>query len=363
MKILYLITGLNIGGAEKVLYDLIGSLNRERFEVVVVSIIPIGEIGEMMKKEGFRVLSLNARVKWNPFIFFRLLKILKKEKPDIVHTHLFHADFLGRVIGKLTKTSLITTIHNINIGGGFREFLMRTTRNFSDYNIAVSEVVAKKAIDKKMAGSNKLSVIYNGINLRDFHIKEKQETREKLNLPKDKAIFVSVGSLIGQKGYEYLIGAVKKIKREALFFILGEGAERKVLENQIKKNNLEDKVFLTGNVSNVNDYLQAADFFIIPSLWEGLSIALLEAAAAGKIIIATNVGGNSEVITNGENGFLIEPKNSQALAEKIEYVLNLPEEEKKRIKDNARKTVEEKFSIEKMVKEYEDLYKDLLKNK
>ncbi|MEA2092654.1 MAG: glycosyltransferase family 4 protein, partial [Patescibacteria group bacterium] len=122
---------------------------------------------------------------------------------------------------------------------------------------------------------------------------------------------------------------------------------------------LDKKVFLKGSVNNVNEYLQSADIFIMPSLWEGFSIALLEAMASEKIIITTPVGGNTEAVEDNKTGFIVKPKDSKALAEKIDYVLSLPEEEKKRITENARKSVEERFSVEKMVGEYEKLYEEL----
>jgi len=344
-----------------VVRDLVNGLAKRGFEVLVVSITPIGKVGEMMQQGGVRVLSLELRFKYNLLVFWRLFKVLKKEKPDILHTHLFHADILGRIVGKLAGVPrVITTVHNINIGGSFREFLMRMTRNFSDYNIAVANIVLKNSKKKKIINEKNSSVIYNGIDFKKFPIKNKKDLRKELNLSENKKIFISVGSLTKQKGYGYLLDPVKKINSNTIFFILGEGSERSFLEEKIAKNNLINRVILTGNVSNVNDYLQAADAFIMPSLWEGFSIALLEAVATGKVIIATKVGGNSEIIEDGVSGFLVESANAEALAEKIKYVLSLTEDERKRIGENARKTVEEKFSLEKIISKYENLYNELL---
>jgi len=362
-KILYLITGLNTGGAEMMLKDLTLGLDREKFEVAVISIAPIGRVGEMIKKDGVRVLSLNVGFKYNPLIIWRLFQVLRKEKPDILHTHLFHADILGRIVGKLAGVpKIITTIHNINIGGAIREFIIRVTKNFVDYNIAVSNIVAENAIEKKMADKRKLALIYNGVDLQNFPIKNKSDVRAKLKISQNKTMLVSVGSLTKQKGYNYLLDAVKEINSDFLFFILGEGPERRALEEKIAKDGLAERVILTGNVTNVNDYLQAADVFVMPSLWEGFSIALLEAAASKKIVVATDVGGNSEIIQDGKNGFLIKPREAEVLAKKIEYVLDLSEEEKKKIEERVRKTIEENFSIDKMVRKYANLYSKLISN-
>jgi len=345
------------------LKDLTLGLDREKFEVAVISIAPIGRVGEMIKKDGVRVLSLNVGFKYNPLIIWRLFQVLRKEKPDILHTHLFHADILGRIVGKLAGVpKIITTIHNINIGGAIREFIIRVTKNFVDYNIAVSNIVAENAIEKKMADKRKLALIYNGVDLQNFPIKNKSDVRAKLKISQNKTMLVSVGSLTKQKGYNYLLDAVKEINSDFLFFILGEGPERRALEEKIAKDGLAERVILTGNVTNVNDYLQAADVFVMPSLWEGFSIALLEAAASKKIVVATDVGGNSEIIQDGKNGFLIKPREAEVLAKKIEYVLDLSEEEKKKIEERVRKTIEENFSIDKMVRKYANLYSKLISN-
>jgi len=352
IKILYLITGLNTGGAEVVVRNLSENLNKDYFNIIVISIIPLGEIGKKVRENGIKVLSLNIKCKYNLFILWKLFKLIKKEAPDILHTHLFHADILGRIVGRLAGVpKIITTIHNINIGSNIREFLMRMTKNFSDYNVAVAKIVAQNAIDKKMAEKNKLTVIYNGVKVSNL-----QPTTYNLKPIK----IVSVGSLTEQKGYKFLIEAAPLViscLSSVKFIILGEGSERMSLEKQIKENNLEDKVVLKGNVCNVPDYLAEANIFVMPSLWEGFSVALLEAAAASKVIIATDVGGNAEIIKNETNGFLIKPGNADALAEKIKYVLDLPEEKRKKIGENARRVVGEKFSIEKMVGEYKRLYK------
>ena len=360
-KVIQLITGLNTGGAEMVVKDLALNIDKEKFEIIVISILPIGKIGEEIKKSGVKVLSLNTKFKYNPSIAWKLFNILKKEKPDILNTHLFHADLIGRIIGKLSKMpKIISTFHSIDIGSKKREFLINLIKRKSDKDIAVSKMVASESIKRKITNKNKINVIYNSINLEKFPFKNKYESRKKLNIDQSVNLFVSTGRLTKAKGYNYLIKTVKEIKDNSLFIILGEGVEREALEREIKNEGLENKIILKGNVSNVNDYLQAADFFIMPSLWEGFSVALLEAAATKKVIISSNVGGASEIIENNKNGFLVEPTNTEQLAEKINYVLSLNTEEKEKMGNLARKTVEERFSLEKMIKEYEDLYLKLL---
>jgi len=153
---------------------------------------------------------------------------------------------------------------------------------------------------------------------------------------------------------------LKKKYRDIKLLVLGEGKDKNKLEVQIRDFNLEKNIFLLGRKENVSDHLNASDVFVMPSLWEGLPLALLEAMICGLPVVATNVGGVPEVITDGKNGFLVEPKNSLILAKKIEYLLNLEPERRKKMGLEGKKIVEEKFSLEKMVKNYENLYEESL---
>jgi len=363
-KIMYLITGLSTGGAEMLIRDIVERIDSDRFEIVVVSILPLGQIGKQIRDFGIKTLSLGALNKFNPQSLWLLLKILREEKPDILHTHLFHADILGRIAGTMSKVKcIVSTIHNVEFGGFFREKLLSRTRFLVDMNIAVSNMVANNAVEKGIVSNDKVQVVYNGIDLEKFSIKDKMKMRDDLNLDKDKSVFVSVGSLTQQKGYQYLLEAVRENNINSLFIILGEGAEQANLENMLKEYNLKDKIILKGNVNNVNEYLQAADFFVMPSLWEGFSVALLEAAWAGKVIIATDVGGNGEIIRDTKNGFLIPAKDAQKLANKIKHVLSLSLGERQHISQQVKKEVKDKYSIKQMVSNYEGFYNYIMQSR
>jgi len=366
IKILYLITGFKTGGAEMILYNLVKSLDKRKFEPIVVSIIPIAEIGQKIQDLGIKILSLNVRFKYNPFIFFRLISILKKEKPQILHAHLFHAIFLGRITGRICNVPIIiSSIHSKYIGGFLRNRLLQITDGLDDVVTIVSQRAAETIIKLKIVSANKLLVIHNGIDLNKFILQSKEtkdKVKKELNVKEDTKILISVGRLCEAKGYPYLIEAIKTLKEnmDIKLLILGEGEDKRKLETQIRGFNLEKNIFLLGRKENVSNYLNASDIFILASLWEGLPIALLEAMACGLPVVATNVGGIPEVIKDGLSGFLVDSKNSIMLAEKIEYLLNLNIESRKEMGTEGRKIVEEKFSLEKMTENYENLYEELL---
>ena len=362
IKILYLITGLKTGGAEMILHNLVKGLDKRKFEPIVVSIIPVAEIGKKIQGLGVKILSLNARFKHNSFIFFRLISILKKEKPQILHSHLFHAIFLGRVTGRICKVPIIiSSIHSEYMGGFLRNRLLQITDSLDDVVTIVSQRVAETMIKLKTVSVNKLLVIYNGIDLNKFIFQDKEakgKIKKELNLKEDTKILISVGRLFKAKGYPYLIETIKILKKNLniKLLVLGEGEDKSKLETQIRDFNLEKNIFLLDRKENVSDYLNASDVFILASLWEGLPIALLEAMACGLPVVATNVGGISEIIKDGVSGFLVELKNPMMLAEKIRYLLNLDVESRKEMGVEGRKIIENKFSLEKMVKNYENLY-------
>jgi len=367
IKILYLITGLKTGGAEIALYRLLKGLNSKEYDAVVVSIVPISEIGEKIKKGGFKVLSLNSKFKFDPSIIFRLISVFKKERPYILHCFLFHANFLGRIIGKLFKIPIIiSSIHNEIFGGKIREKLLKYTDVLSDVTVVISFKVAEKMIREKIVSKNKLRVIYYGIDLKEFSFQNKdarKKIREELGINEKQLLLISVGRLVEAKGYPFLIKAMYKLKEkysELTLIILGEGEDRKKIEGQTKNLKLENNVLLLGRKDNVADYLNAADIFVLASLWEGMPIAILEAMACGLPVVATKVSGIPEIIFDKETGLLAEPQNLNDLVKKIDYLLSLPDEKRKEMGEKAKNKIKENFSLNKMVREYENLYENLL---
>lgn len=346
------------------LYNLISGLNKEKYEPVVVSFLPNGEMATKLQKVC-RIASLNVKTKYNPFYFLKLTRILREEKPEILHSHLFHANFAGRLAGKISKVPIIiSTVHSPNIGGILRERLLKWTDKFSNINVFVSRAVAKYFIEeKKVSKWEKARVIYNGVDVKKFFSDNKIQAKKLLNFPSNKPILIATGRLANSKGYPQLIEAMKLLKesgRDFQLLILGEGEKRQELENLVRNRKLEDRVKLLGYIGNVPDYLKAGDVFMMSSLWEGFSLSLLEAMASGLVPIATSVGGNPEVIENGVNGFLAEPNNADDLFKKIRQVLDLPAKDWARMGEKSKSTVQEKFSLKKMVWDYDNLYQELL---
>ena len=367
IKILYLITDLNVGGAEMVLWRILGGLNRQDFEPIVVSIITPGLIGKEIEKLGIKIFNLKAKQKLSLFPFFRLIRIIIKEQPKILNSFLFHADISGRIAGRICGVPIIISSIRSENFSKVREKILGITKKLCNVVIAVSETCAKKAIKNKIVLSHQIRVIANGVDAEKFKNKNesiRQKIRQEINIDPGAKLMISVGSLREAKGYSYLIKAINILREEhsnVFFVILGEGEKRGELEKEIKDYKLEKNIFLLGQKNNIADYLAASDYFVLPSLWEGMPNTLLEAMASGMVCIATAVSGVTEIIDDGENGFLVTPGDEKALAQKIENVLSLPRRRKLKIEEAAIQKIMKKFSIDKMVNQYQELYREQIK--
>lgn len=377
VKILYIITKSNWGGAQRYVYDLTTNLSKDRFEVTVAA-GGNGPLLEKLQAEKIRTISLPHLQKNINFIkelsaFFYLLKVIFQEKPDIIHLNSTKAGLLGGVASFMYKmytfdfnTKVIFTVHgwvfkeNRNF---FQKIVLFKISWFSslffDKLILIDEPDMLSA--RKFIPHRKLVHIPNGIEKINFL--PRPEARERLgNLFSEKnCLYIgTVAELTLNKGLTYLIKAADLIKTTSpnLSFkmvIGGDGTEIKKLESEIHKLQLTDTVYLAGHIPEAKIYLKAFDIFILSSLKEGLPYTLLEAMQAGLPIIATKVGGVSDLITNNEQGVLIPPQNPLAISEAVLYLLSNPEK-MTYLGKSARIKAEQKYNILEMLKNTVNLY-------
>jgi|GEM_PF-187508 len=307
----------------------------------------------------------------------RFAKFLKKEKVDVVMTFHFGADIWGTYFAHKAKVPLI--ISSRRDEGFWRNKThikaYKWVNKWVDKVIAVSQAVQKMAIDEGVP-EDKVELLYSGVDLSRFETKVDTATKRKeIGVPVDAKLIVCVGNFNPIKGHEYLIEAMAVVIKHvpnAHLILIGDGQLRESHKTQVTSHRLEKNVHFLGKRSDVPEILQCVDVCVLPSLSEGLSNALLEYMAAGKPVIATNVGGNPEVLLDGENGVLVESKDADALAREIVYLIadfrldqdgrpsrhggtrttaSLGREELGR---NARKTVEERFDLRKQIKTLQD---------
>ncbi len=356
-KILYLTTTSKISGAEKMLYELAKRINKEKYEVAVCTITDDLEdqLLDKLKKEGVKTYCLNLNKKWKIWKSFKLYRIIKSFKPEIIQSFLFFDNILARVFGKITGVPfIISGQRNVETHRSFlRNFFDKITIPFSDLVISNTKEGKEILIKREKAPEEKIKVIYNGIDIKEDSEKIKLSNLTEKEIP-DKIKIGFIGRLTKQKGLDYLLKAVSNLKEEIILIIIGEGEEKERLEKKAKE--LQIEAHFTGYVKNASSYIKFFDLFVLSSLWEGMPNVILEAMSQEVPVIATKVGGVKEMVKNNKTGFLIESQNSKELKEKIEHVLSLSNKEREEIGKKAREFTEKEFSIEKMVKEYEKIY-------
>ncbi|MCL0062936.1 glycosyltransferase family 4 protein, partial [Peptococcaceae bacterium] len=292
---------------------------------------------------------------------FKLAKILTENKVDILHTHCFSPNIyqLAAYMSRVTVT--FSTIHST---AGYSPYWEKVFKHFTTKYIAISEQVKKYAIDDLQIPSDKVELIYNGIDLQRFMKNkiDRENKLAKLRIDADKKIITNTGRVTEAKGQIYLIRAAKIVLKEfpdVHFLIVGDDkADKKTaqkLKDMVRAEGLSDYIAFTGIRQDVPEILAITDIFVFPSLWEGFALAILEAMAAGVPIVATDVGSIREVLIDKENGLIIPPKDAVALTEGIKFMLSNPERAKE-MGLKGRKAVEEKFAIENTVRGYEELY-------
>ena len=330
-KIIFLHQSLNVGGAENLRLELLRRIDRTVFNIKVCCIGKKGPVGEKIEKLGYRVDELNQDPSSkNIYITYKLVNYLRRERPDILHSSLFNANFHGRIAGFLSRIPfLITEEHSEHLQyNGFKMLPYKIAdfalSHITDFIVCCSEWLKKDIIKKERLPSGKVVSIENCLNLDSYSIKRKrEEIRKAYNIEKD-IVFITVASLSARKGHSFLIESLRDIKDMGYSFkcfFAGDGPLKESLKLKVKGLKLEDRIIFLGNVENVADYLNASDVFILPSFIEGLSIALMEAMLKGRPCIVTDVGSNSKLIKTGFNGTVVLPKDKEGLKNAIIFYL------------------------------------------
>ena len=373
IKILYIITSSGIGGAEKILYYTATGLDYNKYDISVCSLKNKGEIARALEKQGIEVccLHMGGRERFLGWLssiitLIRLFPYLIRIRPTIVHSFLFRANILARIAGYLTGVPIV--ISSVRVMGGEKKYfhyVEMITSFMVDHYVTVSESVKRYIIDKSKISAEKISVVYNGVNIESQDNSYEQNPKMPFRIGDKDRILMTVGRLHKQKGHCYLIQAVSKVRKEfpkVKLLVTGEGEEENNLKKLVKSLDLMNEVIFAGLSSAIERILPMAELFILPSLWEGLPNALLEAMAAGKPVVATKVGGIPEIVVHGETGMLIPPRDTDALAAAIIDLLQ-NRLKAKDMGEAGRIRAGKRFSIYKMIEKTENLYQELLKEK
>ena len=345
---------LGMGGAEKMCADLSIELTRLGNEVIVISLYnEHTDISRQLEKNNVKVYYLNKKTGFDIKCIFQLRKIITEFNPDVIHTHLYSLKyaFLASV-GK--SIPVIRTIHNIaekELGKSDKKVSSVLFKMRYAIPVAISTRIKKTIVDSYNLPSNSIPVVQNGIPLNQFE--EKKEYN--LHIP---CKIVHVGRFQEQKNHICIIESARElINYNVKFLLIGDGELKETIEKKAQEYHIDDKIEFVGQTTDVNSYLKESDIFILPSKWEGLPISIIEAMAVGLPIIASDVGGVSDLIQSNQNGLLIKPQSNQ-LIEAIKKLLG-NDSIRKKYGENAKRT-SLLFSVEKMAMRYLSLYKRTL---
>ncbi len=367
LKIFFVVTKSNFGGAQRYVYDLATNLPKNQYEAVVIS-GSCGILTDKLREAGVKTICLSGLKRDIDLLkeilsLWQLFKNFISQKPDVVHLNSSKAGGLGALAARIAGVKkIVFTAHGWAFGEDRNlanrviiKFLSWLTILFSHKVITVSEKDRVSVSDWPLA-ENKVVAIHNGIQPIEFY--EKNDALKKLlgYAPANEITIIgTIAELHKNKGLAYSIMAVSQMKEKIIYLIIGEGEERETLETIIKNNGAENKIFILGSKDMAYKYLKAFDIFILPSIKEGLSYALLEAGLAELAIIVTRVGGNPEVIDDKTNGLLVEPKNMDQIIQTLTLLIY-----KKELRKNLGKAIKNKvskeFSLEDMLKKTIGLY-------
>lgn len=388
IKIAYVITRLICGGAQKVVLSLTTRLDREKYQVTVIC----GELPDSEKScksiladRGIELITIRQLIRNvspinDAITLLKLFCLMREKEFDLIHTLTSKAGAVGRLAAFFARTPIIiySPLGNIygsksNIPGvsdrplmrAIFLFIERILAKFTDRIITLSEDEKNKYIELKIDKADKFITIYAGIDLEEFLDSQANIRKQDLGFNNSDLIVGSIGRLDPEKGHAYLIEAVPIVLAEipqVKFLIIGDGVSRKELQERAISLGIKDSIRFLGLRKDVSRLLSIMDVFVLPSLYEAFGIAILEAMAKGLPVIASKVGGISELVIDGETGILIPAGNPTAIAESIKFLLK-NKEKVKILGANGYARTQRYFTINLMVEKIEKLYNDLLKAK
>lgn len=352
------------GGAEAIHWSLLTHLAGRCFEVTlcILEQYPFDGVARNRRElpADARVLSVRS-----PIALWTAWRLVFKLSPDIVLASGVSANLVARLFRSLNRVGRVVSLqHGIRIRGhALAQVLLRASRRWVDQYVAVSGASARFLAELEGIEPNAIRIIYNGIDLAPFqNFRDQALVRDSLSVPRDVPLGICVANFRPEKGHEVLLGALLHLQQRNVcchMLLVGGGDGLPRIASLAQGLGLSRVQFL-GPRNDVRDLLRATDFCVLPSLSEGLPCSLLEAMAARKPVIATHVGGIPEVITNGVNGVLVDPGRPDELAEAIENLLK-DENKRRRLGEEGYRTVAERFSLPRMITQYEELLLSVVK--
>ena len=368
INVIHLVEELTIGGLEKILTTIALNLDKKKYNVSVWCLKKGGFFASKLAKEGIDVKILHISTSRNPLSIYKLYKLLKSHKFDIIHTHAYSAGTIGRISAFLAGIPVIIS-HNQNVYDYYNRyyhFVEWLLSHITDGIICVSDIVKKFTNETQRINANKLITIHNGIDsVCSVDEKDTSGLKKELGIPINYSVMGTIAQFSEKKGLGYLIKSASILlehRKDINFLLVGKGALKEELKILCVNLKVEKNVIFAGERSDIPEILSLIDIFVLPSIREGLPLAVLEAMDCGKAIIATNVGGIPEVIKDGVSGILVSPKDPEALHSAMNELLD-DRGKMEKMGYEGKKICGKNFSSKAMVDRVEELYDKLVNEK
>jgi glycosyltransferase involved in cell wall biosynthesis len=363
-----------VGGAERNITQLMIGIDKDKFELYIACFLS-GKLVESMKNKGFTIIKLNKAGIYS-ISGLRNLALLKKfmteKKISLIITYHESSDFYGLVLSRICNIPIISTRRDMGFKTEFHHRLAyMLVGRFFDAVIAVSNAVKKEVIKRRWFPEKKIFTIYNAINMIDYgKAHDGMTLKKKLGIHPESPVVGMVANIHKIKGYPYFLRAaciIHRYKRDVQFLMIGYDEVTSdftiaTLKQYGKEIGISQNLHFLGGREDVADLISIFDVAVLASLSEGFSNVILEYMASSKPVVATRVGGNPEIVVHGETGLLVPPADSDALANAILSILE-DKETASRFGVAGRRTVEERFSLDVMLRNYETLFEQVINSR
>jgi len=365
IKVLHLTSTSDFGGAERMVHALARGLDPALLTIHGGSLIGSGELLRRCTSDGIPTVHFEFRFPADPRGIARLIRYIRTHKIQVVQTHGLRADAIARWAARMGGARyILSTIHSVDPWRRWQHVLLdRTTSGFVDQYVAVCEAAKGAAVQREKISPNAVKVIPIGISPAPIPRERRDEVRQAFGLSAENYPTVGIlANLREMKGHRYVIEALAQLRQDfpgITVLFAGRDDSNGALQQYAARLGVQDSIRFLGFVKDTPAVLAAIDIFLLPSDWEGLPVSVLEALHAGVPIIATRVGGIPEILRDGVEGVLIEPRSPRAIRDAI---VSLTEDFATRarfVRAAERRAVTE-FSLERMVRQYDSLYRGLI---
>lgn len=354
IKLVHIIPTLNLGGAERVLVNLLKYGNRDVFDFSVITTVDGGPLEEEVRALGVPYFALTKSTEIGLGMLMDLTALLNRLEPDIVHTHLFGGHLWGQVASTLNRIPImVQSEQNTDVDIGEVKHIIKQALSYqADAVVAASDSVRDFLIKREHYPEKKILVVKNAIEVERFLGIAAPQFKDVLKL-------LVIGRLEPQKGHDVLFEALSQAQFPWELTVVGEGSLAEDLVDRTTLLRIQDRIKFIGTTLDVEPLLAEHDVVVMPSRWEGIGLVIMEGLAAGRPVVASAVGGIREIIEHGKTGFLVPPEHPEELRGALQWVWEHPDAARA-IGAAGREYAQKHFDVREMVKQYERLYAHLI---